>query len=252
MLSVTSDAMDVNFINFKNEELDKSIYRVFTRQRFMQLFETRQLTLVRPKLWDDPFENFILNATGELEDGIKFQTAFREYFYGQCWTLKRESDAIWRIYSPDKDGVKAKTTIRKLFTALYSSAGKFQDLSCFIGKVQYSSTKKLLELLSDPNTMKANITDPTGRRQASTLLLKRIAFSHEREVRLIYESQRNIHSDIFQFAIDPFELFDQIVFDPRMDYSNFKTDKNLLKSWGFKKSIVKSILYKVPELSFKM
>lgn len=244
--------MNKNFINFKKGELDKSIYRVFARERFIELFVTKKLTLVRPKLWDDPFENFIMNATGELHNGLKFQTTFREHFYGQCWTLKRESDAIWRIYSPDKDGVKVKTTIRKLFDALYSQSGKYKDISCFIGKVQYSITKKLLEQLSDPDIMRSNLTDTTGRGQASTLLLKRIAFSHEKEVRLIYNSQKNIHSDIYKFDINPFELFDQIVFDPRMSYSNFKTDKNLLKSWGYKKSIVKSILYKVPELSFKM
>lgn len=244
--------MDRNFINLLPNEFDLPVYRVFSRQRFIQIFETNKLTLVKPKLWDDPFENFILNATGELDDGLKFQTAFREHFYGQCWTLKRESDAIWRIYSPDKDGVKVKTTVRKLFNALYSKSDQFRDISCFIGKVIYSSTGKLLNLLSDPDNMRANLTDSTGRSQASTLFFKRIAFSHEKEVRLIYNSQKNIHSDIYQFEINPHDLFDQIVFDPRMDYSNFKSDKKLLRARGYKKAIVKSTLYKIPELSFKI
>lgn len=43
---------------------------------------------------------------------------FRSDFYGQCWTLKSTSDAMWRIYSPKKDAVRVRTTIRKLAESL--------------------------------------------------------------------------------------------------------------------------------------
>lgn len=244
--------MNRNFINIKVEDYDQAIYRVFSREKFIRLFETGTLTLVRPKLWDDPFENFMLNATGELKDGMKFKNEFRENFYGQCWTTKRESDAMWRIYSSQSDGVKVKTTIRKLYNALYSESGHPKEASCFIGKVEYLSTSKLMKLLDDPIVMRKNLLDATGRGQASTLLLKRIAFSHEKEVRLIYNSQGNINSDVFHFAVNPNDLFDRIVFDPRMNLSVFKADKELIKSWGYKKSIVKSTLYKIPDLAFRM
>jgi len=241
-----------NYINIKEEDLEKPIYRVFSRERFIQLFETKKLTLVKPKLWEDPFENYIMNATGKTKDGVQFTIAFREKYYGQCWTTKRESDAIWRIYSPDKNGVKVKTTIRKLFEALYTQTGKFKDISCFIGKVQYFPTAKLLDLLADPDNTKSNLTDTTGRGQASTLLLKRMAFSHEKEVRLIYNSPNELHSDIYEFDINPFNLIDQIVFDPRIEDSNYKADKELLRNWGYEKGIVKSGLYKIPNLEFSI
>ncbi len=241
-----------NYINIKEDDLDKPIYRIFSRDRFIQLFETRKITLVKPKLWEDPFENFIMNATGQTKEGEKFKVSFREKYYGQCWTTKRESDAMWRIYSPSKNGIKIKTTIRKLFESLYSQSGNFKDISCFIGKVEYFSTSKLVSLLSDPDNMRANLTDTTGLGQATTLLLKRIAFSHEKEVRIIYNSPGDIHSDIYEFSIDPYGLIDQIVFDPRIEISNYKADKQLLKNWGFKKGIVRSNLYKIPELNFVM
>jgi len=168
-------------------------------------------------------------------------------------TTKRESDAIWRIYSPKSDGVKVKTTIRKLFYALYSQAGSFKDISCFIGKVQYANKKKLIEQLSDPDLMRSRLIDSTGYGQAETLLFKRIAFSHEQEVRLIYNSPTNLKTEWFQFKFNPRELFDQVVFDPRMDYHRYKTDKErLINEFGFKMPIIKSSLYKIPELSFRM
>ena len=244
--------MKRNYINIVEADLDQSIYRIFSRERFIQLYETKKLVLVKPKKWEDQFENFIMNATGNTKSGIKFKVGFREKYYGQCWTTKRESDAMWRIYSHDKKGIKIKTTIRKLFEALYNQAGQFKDISCFIGKVEYFSTSKLLDLLSDPEKMAANLTDGLGVRQASTLLLKRIAFSHEKEVRLIYSSPHELHSDLFEFTIDPNDLIDQIVFDPRIDDSSYKADKAFLLARGFKKGIVKSKLYKIPELTFNV
>jgi hypothetical protein len=244
--------MKRNYINVKYEDLDQPIYRIFSKSRFIELFTTKKLTLVKPKLWDDPFENFIMNATGKTNDGLKFKVGFREKYYGQCWTTKRESDAMWRIYSHDTTGIKVKTTIRKLFNALYVQSDKFKDISCFIGKVQYFSTPKLLELLTDPETMMSNMTDSTGLGQASTLLLKRIAFSHEKEIRIIYSSPRELDLDIFEFPIDPHDLIDQIVFDPRINYNTYKKDKEKLRLWGYKKGIVRSNLYKIPELTFDM
>jgi hypothetical protein len=244
--------MNKNYLNIDLKDIDTPIYRVFSRERFIEFFTSKKLTLVKPKLWEDPFENFILNATGKTKDGLKFRIEFRERYYGQCWTTKRESDAMWRIYSPEKTGIKVKTTIRKLFTALLEHVDDQNNTSCFIGKVEYFSKKKLLELLNDPDKMRQNINDKTGKGQASTLLLKRIAFSHEKEVRIIYNSTKDLHSDIYSFNVNPFDLIDQIVFDPRIEYENFKTDKILLKSWGYKRGIVKSTLYKIPELTFEM
>ena len=66
--------MKRNYINIVEADLDQSIYRIFSRERFIQLYETKKLVLVKPKKWEDPFENFIMNATGntrlDLEKNI--------------------------------------------------------------------------------------------------------------------------------------------------------------------------------------
>lgn len=240
--------MDRNFLNLTDKQKDQPIFRVISTTRLFELFNNRQNVLVKPKLWEDPFENFMMNSTGELRDGRMFSIDFREHFFGQCWTRTRESDAMWRIYSPDVTGVRIATTPRKLLTALYNSEGRFRDISCFIGKVKYYTTERLKTLLQSHAS--DWITDSSGAGQAQTLLFKRTPFKHENEVRIIYNSQGKVSADIFPFPIDPLTLIDDIVFDPRMDYKTFSKDKMQLKAMGFKKRIVKSNLYKAPNLKF--
>lgn len=251
--------MKSNCIFLTEEDLDISIYRIFSFDRLRQIFSEKKLTLVKPKLWDDPFENFILNAEGQMPDGRVFSFGARELFYGQCWTLARENDAMWRIYSPEKDGVKVKTTIRKLFKPLFDKGGHLTKTngdiynhSAFIGKVKYETTKVLLEMLNDETRMSSKVYDKSGWGQASTFYFKRIAFKHEREVRIMWFERENSNSDFFKFEIEPNELFDQIVFDPQMKKSVYKRQKEELKSWGYDKSVFQSGLYKVPKLKIKV
>ena len=244
--------MTNNLIFLTDAELDKSIYRIFSFSRLEEIFSEKKLTLVKPKKWDDPFENFILNSTGVLPDGRYVEMSFRDNYYGQCWSLTRESDAMWRIYSQNKDGVKVKTTIRKLFTPLFDVGGHYTtvngvvyNLSSFVGKVKYESQKSLIEMLKDEKRMSNKIFDQSGWGQASTFFFKRVAFKHENEVRIIFYPQNPINSDYFKFDIDPKDLFDEIVFDPRMEELDYEAKNSVLLSWGYNKKISQSELYKL-------
>lgn len=240
--------MNRNFLNLTEKQKDQPIYRIIEPKRFFELFENKEIVLVKPKLWDDPFENFIMNAQGQLENGEIFSIEFREHFFGQCWTRTKESDALWRIYSPKKNGIRIATTPRKLLESLYKSAGQFKDINSFIGKVNYYTTPKLKELLA--NHAAKWIIDSSGAGQAQTLLFKRTPFKHENEVRIIFNSHGNEKTNLYRFPVNPIDLIDDIVFDPRIDYSEFSSQKKLIRKMGFTKRIVKSNLYKVQNLKF--
>jgi len=248
--------MKDNLVFLTEDELETPIYRVFSFERLEEVFQRRILTLVKPKLWEDPFENFILNSTGFLPDGREFQILFRNNFYGQCWSLLRESDAMWRIYSPRRDedfhGVKVKTTIRKIFKPIFElgiqrvrNDNTIYNLSSFVGKVKYQGEKALIEMLKDESRMSGKIFDQSGWGQASTFFFKRVTFRHEKEIRLIYNAQSNNSYDTLGVGIDPFEVFDEIVFDPRMSESSYVAKKRQLREWGFDKKIIQSGLYKL-------
>ena len=244
-----------NYLNIEEKDYDKPIYRVFKLEHFLESMFTKTLVLTLPKLWDDPFENYVLNSPIiEKNGGISF-FGFRDDLYGQCWTLHKETDAMWRIYSPNKNGVKVKTTIKKLYNSLYDSQkeNKQRDISCFIGKVIYKPQRELLKILETKKLNGFPIISASGENLVRTLLIKRNEFTHEKEVRLIYDSgnTKNKH-DIFRFKINPFDLYDEIVFDPRMEFFLYAVFLKFLIGSGYKKRITKSKLYQLSNIPIKM
>ncbi len=235
-----------NYIYLSQKEQNNNIYRIFKVERLIELFEQKINVLVKPEAWDDPFENFILNIPVNTKTGGKFKSELRNRGYGQCWTLNVESDAMWRIYSPHKNGVKIQTTIRKLFQSLYSVQPSYKNLSCFIGKVKYYSKKGIDRVVADSL---AGVKQFSGNLdQAKSLLFKRKAFSHEKEIRLIYLDPHNKSgASVYLYPCDPLMLIDRITFDPRMSPNLYKLYKNYLKTIGYKGTITQSGLYRLPQ-----
>jgi hypothetical protein len=117
-----------NFIRIDN--VDVSIYRIFSFDRFCELLKTGDLVLVQPELWEDPFENILSHCaicdTSKTPFEQHFFANFRQPLYAQCWSMINESDTLLRAYSivkkdetgrnrfRDLEGVQVKTTPRKL------------------------------------------------------------------------------------------------------------------------------------------
>lgn len=233
---------------------DAFIYRVFTYQRFKAMLLEKKLTLLAPRKWDDPFENFLSKIPAKVTgvNGLVSLGGIFKNYFGQCWTLKEESDAIWRIYSRCKDGVKVRTTPRKLLTAIYDNSDPFKDMSYYVGKVEYLPEADLRSMLTGPTGVGNMIFDQSNLNQSKTLFIKRMEFEHEAEVRLLYRYSRDgfggeLSDDIFQFQISPLDLFDEVVFDPRMATSKFKLHRDELISLGFSNRILQSTLYRLPD-----
>ena len=230
------------------------IYRIFPRDRFLQLFQEDQNALVLPTLWDDPFENAILKAEVRTSTGELGSFSFHGDVYGQCWTLETASDAMWQIYSRNSDAVRVRTTVGRLIESLSASQGDWAHVSCFIGRVDYMSEKRLREFGS--TVFKGGVTPEAV---ARSLLAKRRAYKHENEVRLIYfERSDNKHpKGVFKYALEPRKVIDQVMVDGRVSYNDFlPLKKKIMKLTGFSdQQVRRSLLYRPPdnfvvELSF--
>lgn len=68
----------------------------------------------------------------------------------------------------------------------------------------------------------------------------------------MHVTPKNIDDDLFKFTVDPGSLFKEIIFDPRMNYVEFKKWKEKIKGLGYKGRIVKSNLYKIPDLKINL
>lgn len=233
---------------------ETKVFRVFPISRLESVLETKQLTLVRPSKWDDPFENQLYNikAIDGLTQAPVSVESLRACLYGQSWTLTEESDALWRIYSGDKRGVRVGTTVGKLMNALWDGCGakdELKPLKCFLGKVAYHTEEEFRAHFGDPGECFSKILDNSGRAPVDSLLLKREAFGHEDEMRLIYQETETAvnHGDLWSFPLDPAALFDELCFDPRLPDDCFDVLKqSLVSKYQFPGTIRKSDLYRLP------
>ena len=153
---------------------------------------------------------------------------------------------MWQIYSNKKDAVRIRTTVGALVDSLCAMNGDSATSTCFIGRVEYMSERKLKEFA---RTIFQNGITPEA--IARSLLVKRNAYAHEREVRLIYiEPSKKKHPEgIYKYAINPQTLFDQAMIDGRMEYEDYKNLKNdVVKRTGLpEKKVKRSLLYRQPK-----
>ena len=224
---------------------DTKIYRIFPQNRFFELFRERKNALLRPAKWQDPFENVFLKSPVKLSSGETATFAFHNDVYGQCWTLESSSDAMWQIYSKSENAIRVRTTVGKLIDSLRSNHGRTAGISCFIGRVKYERVKELKEFARN---MFVKHSGPEA--IARSLLIKRMAYKHENEVRLIYLSPDDTADAdwIYKYDLDPLMVFDQAMVDGRVEKGCFDVLKEDIASrTGLsKRRIHRSVLYDQP------
>lgn len=191
------------------------IYKFMPLQYTLFMANNNLLTINRVSTWQDVYENYILKQEYQLQDGTPVNVVNRtDGVYGQCWTLCPENDAMWRIYSPNKDAIRIKTTVRKLFDALYLTDQNMADT--FIGKVEYQSQAQIdsyVQALSSVNPQQFIIEMKKG------AFIKRQEFAHEQEVRIIKildSEQTRTAQPKLQFSI-PNDFIEEYCIDPRAD-----------------------------------
>lgn len=251
-----------SLIDLEDDEL--AVYRLIEVHHLFELFESRLLTLVAPKLWDDPYENFLGHCYGIVpsEPNRRYDySGYAKLIFGNCWTLNQDNDATWRIYSPDKRRVKIKTTVKKL----YSLVKRIDDqwFCSYLGKVSYLSESEIKSNISKAIKTESLFLNDMIK---DFYLKKRDTFSEEREIRLLvrlvepgariananYQDPSNL--DICRLPIgDPADFIDEVVFDPRMPDSLVRAyTTHLTTTFNYTKSCFKSKIYESPKLRIEI
>jgi hypothetical protein len=235
-----------NFLNLEWTDPSRSIYRIMSFTRLVDFFRTQRYDLVRTEKWDDPFETYLSGAT-YLYKGGTISLALRQIVYGSCWTKKGASDAMWRIYSPDKVAVRIKTTPNLLAEALDSALARKSRAKWFIGRVKYHSERDILNRAESIATDVYN--DRTDTSAARSYLFKRNAFSHEDEVRILVVDRSSRPKDgVLSLAMSPGDVIQSVLVDPRAPESVVHMYKSYLKSeFGFTRSVQQSQIYRAPK-----
>jgi hypothetical protein len=242
--------------SIKNKKYRVPIFRFIPFDYLLHLLRTETLWVGQTKLWDDTYENFLAKANYNFGKMNVSYMGFLPGFYGQCWTLQKETDALWRIYSHDKTGVRIKSRIDKVLgISLYEVNFKpFSTRLRAIGKVRYLKPKEIREWIKDNSFDIINANTLT-----ESLFIKRKEFSHEKEIRLIIhksidqeDEDSGIERNHIKLQIRANELIDEITFDPRLDDEKFDTYKKVIESMGFTNKVNKSKLYEFEQPIIKI
>ncbi len=240
-----ADLITLNFLNLTDNELDRPIYRIMKQEHVIGLFADKKNVLSQIHNWKDKFENFQLSLGGVL-DGERFDFGFKNDFVGQCWTREYLSEAMWGIYAndPKQRFLRIRSTPRKLLTGLADAHPKMPQDTCFLGKVAYHKEKDLKAFLGGGPLSMSAISF------ARTLLLKRYAFKHESEVRLLHfgNAKDCDKYGLYRYEVDPHAMVTQIMADPNRDRANWLADKAAITAaTGFTGEIKRSKAYDPPD-----
>jgi hypothetical protein len=256
--SAPHDRPDRNLVNLTRAVLGIKVYRIYPLERFEAMLASRIDAVVSPTKWADPFENAFLERTsvmaGPLGPLIPLKNLATDW-YGQCWSLREESDAMWRIYCPEpfgRAGVEVSTTIGELFDTFKAAKSPElpANLQFFIGKVTYH-TEAAIMALGGKLTFTDMFFGGQGYTFAELPYRKRDAFAHEEEIRLMFWDHDPKRGDngVVKFPLDPTKLFDEVVLDPRLTHQELVGLEALLKAAGWGGKISQSTLYQAPQFT---
>ncbi|MCY6483531.1 DUF2971 domain-containing protein [Clostridium aestuarii] len=222
----------------KSESLKNrtKIYRYISLSQFMSFVETNQICLTKIKAWEDTWEAPTSCIPTEGKNGyLEYPShTICDDMYGQCWSLNGDSDALWRIYSSGNEGIVIETSIEK-FNLIHDI--KLGMIAPVIYYEKLQTGFKILKSKKDYQNIFAE-----G-------FLKRKAFEHEKEIRLITLNNKKcidtkyVNSKFIKLELDPTKFIEGIKIDPRARDWYVDTIKRYCNRVGFKFDPLKSNLY---------
>ena len=151
-----------------------------------------------PSVYDDVEDKLADERTLDDEDAAKMlellDTSARRNYYANCWhASEHESAALWGAYG-NRARVAIRSTVGRVKEAI------LPDRDFHIGKVEYRDFGRAEKILMTTNF----------------LLLKRISFRHEEEVRVLTESdpEAPAAAESDALPVDPTKLISAIYLAP--------------------------------------
>ncbi len=237
--------MKINFINITESEFldSKILYKYMPLEFALGILKEKYLWLCNPVIWKDPFEKRFIESK-YLINGKETEFPLKGKVFCLCMTQTATSEAHWNNYSNGQTGISFKYKRERLLEVLEKHTAGYD---IYIGKVDYLRISELKKKLSQIELI--NAIQPFGlnnrQLQIQLLLLKRVAFRYEDEIRILaVKKHKTRESGIrLPYTLDSHKLIDTITIDPGVGTNTTGMLKKLFKEeYGFKK-VYKSQLY---------
>ena len=257
----TNQLAQLHSVNMQNVDLDKleriTLYKYYTNASTLEyVLKERKLFINRVSSWEDKYENFLLKSTFNVDNQIIDMQNLCNGIFGQSWTTSKETDALWRIYSKDRYGIRIKTNARKLFDALYVDDVCMANI--WFGKVKYGYMTSFVKYFSRKFAEDTNPMSIIGSMIAQSEFMKRKEFEHEDEFRIIFKldtKQANQYSNFkrLAFNINPDDFIEEYCLDPRLKLSECDSLRLTLSDLGVNSyKITRSTLYDFASPTFNL
>lgn len=163
----------------KFDGFDVPVYRyVEGAPEATALLDDRRLRFDHPTTWLDKYEHYVAQQLFDPDAPFGNMAV-----YAKCFTYHYASEAFWRI-NAGRVRLKFRSLralVQRLVNAKRIGGGALPKL--FVGRVRYMEQADLRRVIEA--TRKAPIK-PVSRFAAEAVLMKRIGFCHENEVRIFY------------------------------------------------------------------
>lgn len=221
-----SNRNEIEKFCFENE----FIYRYLPLERFLELMQTNKLAFVSPRLWNDPFDNFLFRQE------IKNKNNFLEKLYVLCFTHNPHSQAYWKTYASEGYCVRIKIKTKEFLELLINEKN-----IVWLCKMKYLNESKIVESLQQTVGLKKALEDDRiNELFLKTFLLKRRPFKYEEESRIVVQSRPN-KNGVRKLNLELKDCIKDIYLDPRMGQHETIAWKEYLKQFDIK--VLKSQLF---------
>lgn len=257
---------------FSHKPYNQKLYLIMDIDYICRIFSSHMLKFTMVNAWEDPYENVFLRHVLPTIKGSHLFGDISKQVYGESWSTKKKSDAMWRIYSSkasEADGnhyhsAQLCTTVDKLIDLVSRTS---HPLSSF-GHITYDDeSNSLFSRLKDKwvNAL-THPFPPINALAIESLYYKRNCFDHEKEFRAtiwiddtnrsllkstgLIEDCGTVSDKFLNVPIsNPNLFFEKIILDPRLvNKSSLKdTYKDELRSAGVNSSLISmSDMYEPP------
>ena len=229
------------------------LYKYMPLERVLGMLKTQTLWFANPTIWKDPFEKRFIENLYEI-GGAQKPFPWKNRVYCMCATQTATSEAYWNTYSAGEVGVSIKFNRAKLLDELKQIAAAGARI--YIGKVEYLQTQIIKGDLSKNSFLNPSGTPikslGTEELKVKLLLLKRIAYRYEDEIRFFVVRDKAAKQDgtLLKYNIPNTELIDSISLDPRIGENSIELLRREFETtYGFapvsksQRRVQRSLLY---------
>jgi hypothetical protein len=235
---------------------DVILYRYIPITEMWKIISSRKIDLLNPSLWKDPLESPFFNAK-IWQNNRYVDTPFKNRFFAKCFTINDTSESMWKTYGTGEKLVRLKIKVGALRRLIEFNSISFEPNSFYLGRVVYLNFEDMKHLFTNGYMFEKALNLIHREDQVKTLLVKRYAYTFEKEVRLIFDGHEYIRGrgsapKAVSLEIEDLnDLISEILLDPDLSAHEVDFYKD---AWNFipRNRIMKCNLYSKNDYQLKL